>query len=493
MTERVSNFIGGRWVEPRAGRFGERRNPAHRDEVVAEYALSGGEDVAEAVASAKAAFDPWRRTPAPRRGDVLFRAQALLLARKEEIARALTREEGKTLREARGEVQKAANVLEFIAGEGRRLNGETVPSELPSTFCYTLREPLGVVGVVTPWNFPVAIPVWKMAPALLCGNTVVFKPASFTPVTARMIVEVFAEAGVPAGALNMVVGPGGAVGDAIVGHPDVRAVSFTGSNEVGCRLYGDASRLLKRVQCEMGGKNPVVVSADADLDLAAAGTAEGAFGSTGQRCTATSRAIVELSVLGAFTERVVERARSLVVGDGMDEKTHVGPSVDDKQLETVLGYVAIGKKEGAEVLCGGGRAAGGALARGSFVEPTVFAGVRPQMRIAQEEIFGPVLSILAVPDFEEAMRVANGVRYGLTASIYTREVERVQRFVSEIETGIVHVNSATIGGEAQLPFGGSKATGIGPREQGRTAIDFYTEVKTVYVDYTGKKRETHVY
>ncbi|MBI2893515.1 MAG: aldehyde dehydrogenase family protein [Deltaproteobacteria bacterium] len=493
MSETVLNYIGGEWSRAQSGATAERRNPACTDELVATFPRSGREDVEKAVRAAREAFEGWRRTPAPRRGDILFRALRLFELRKEEVARAMTREEGKTLRESRGEVQKSLNVLEFVAGEARRLNGETVPSEMPSTFCYTVREPLGVVAVITPWNFPVAIPAWKIAPALVAGNTVVFKPASATPVTARILVEVLVEAGVPRGVLNLVYGDGGSIGSMLVDHPDVRAVSFTGSNEVGSKLHADAAKTHKKVLCEMGGKNPLVVLEDADVELAAVAAAQGAFGSTGQRCTATSRAIVARSRLEEFLRYVEREARAIVVGDGMKESTTMGPCVDERQHRTVLEYLAIARDEGARFVTGGDRLSASALQMGYFVPPTILADVKPSMRVAQEEIFGPVLSVIAVDSFEEAIEVSNDVRYGLAASIYTEDVERVMRFIDRIEVGIVHINSPTVGGEAQLPFGGMKATGVGGREMGRTAIEFFTEWKTVYVDYTGSKRETNIY
>jgi aldehyde dehydrogenase (NAD+) len=359
---------------------------------------------------------------------------------------------------------------------------------LPSTFCWTQREPLGVVALVTPWNFPVAIPIWKTAPALVCGNTVVLKPASITPWTAKIITELFVAAGVPKGVLNVVYGPGSTVGQTLVEHPDVKAVSFTGSNEVGVRLYADAAARLKKVQCEMGGKNPVIVLADADLELAAAGIAQGAFGSTGQRCTATSRLVVDRQVAAELTRLIVDKARTLKVGDGMNPETHVGPCVDEHQFQSVMSYLEVGKRE-AKLALGGERVGD----KGFFVAPTLFVGVTPEMRIAQEEIFGPVLSVIEVDGFDEAMRVANDAKYGLTSSIYTRDVGRVFQYLEQIESGMTHVNSPTVGGEAQLPFGGMKATGVGAREMGRTAIEFYTEWKTVYVDYTGAKRTTNIY
>ncbi len=491
--ETCRNFIGGKWVLSASPRSSERRNPASLDEVIGLVPLSTREEVDQAVAAAKRAFEAWRDTPAPQRGKILYRAMSLMIEQKEELSRLLTREEGKTLNESRGEVQRSINVLEFFAGEARRIAGETLPSELPKNFCYTIKQPIGVVAVVTPWNFPVAIPVWKIAPALVTGNSVVFKPATHTAFTGKKVVEIFEQAGVPAGALNMVVGSGSEVGDALIQHPDVRAVSFTGSNEIGSQLYALGAKRMIKVQCEMGGKNPLVVLEDADLPLAVEATVQGAFASTGQRCTATSRAIVVEAIAERFVESLVARARQLKVGSGLDPETYVGPSVDPSQLRTVLDYIEIGKKEGAKLLLGGARLTGGIYDNGYFVAPTIFDHVRAESRLAQEEIFGPVLSVIRVKNFDEALKVANSVKYGLSSSIYTNDASRIFEFIDRIETGITHVNSPTVGGEAHLPFGGMKATGVGLREMGRVAIDFYTELKAVYIDYTGRKRETNIY
>ncbi|HEX9961640.1 MAG TPA: aldehyde dehydrogenase family protein, partial [Pyrinomonadaceae bacterium] len=417
----------------------------------------------------------------------------LLEENKEEMAQILTREEGKTLSEARGELQRSINVAEFCAGESRRLNGETIQSELPANFAYTIKEPHGVVALITPWNFPVAIPVWKLAPALVAGNTVVFKPAEATPATAVRLCELFEEAGIPKGVLNLILGKGSEIGDEIANHPAVKAISFTGSTEIGIKLYEQAARRGAKVQCEMGGKNPVVVMEDADMDLAVESTAQGAFGSTGQRCTATSRAVVVDKIADEFVQKIIERAKRMRIGDGSDAQTEMGPSVDEKQFGTVLKYIDAGREDGAELLCGGRRAEGDGLENGYFIEPTVFDKVTPDMRIAREEIFGPVLSVLRVRDFEEAMTVANDSEYGLTSSIFTNDPNLIFRFVDEIETGMTHINSPTTGGEAHIPFGGVKMTGIGAREQGSTSLDFYTELKVVYVDYTGRKREGNLY
>jgi acyl-CoA reductase-like NAD-dependent aldehyde dehydrogenase len=487
------NYIGGEWRETETGEYAPNVNPADTDDVIGELPLSSRAEVTAAIDAAERAYPSWRNTPAPDRGRLLGRVHRRMSERAEDLARALTREEGKILREARGEVQKTLNILEFMAGEGMRLAGDTVPSEMANTFAYTVREPIGVVGAITPWNFPVAIPCWKVAPALVAGNTVVFKPASLTPETAEMIVGMFVEAGIPTGVLNLVYGSGGTVGRAIVEDPRVRAISFTGSNDVGSELYASGAQRLKKVQCEMGGKNPVLVLEDADLALAIEGTAQGAFGSTGQRCTATARAIVVEKIADEFVRRLGERARSLKVGPGLEETSDLGPSVDEQQFETVMRYIGEGRNDGAELVFGGEPLRDGARARGWFIAPTIFDHVGPDARIAQEEIFGPVLSVIRVKDFDEGLEVCNNTRYGLTSSIYSKDSNRIFQFVRGIETGITHVNSPTMGGEAQLPFGGTKATGIGMREMGKTAIDFYSEWKTVYIDYTGQKRESMIY
>lgn len=489
----LKNYINGEWTASTSKRSVPNTNPANTDEVLCQAPLSTREEAQAAIHAAAAAFPAWKATPAPVRGKMLFRAMELMRERSEELAAALTREEGKVLKDSRGEVQRALNIMEFTAGEGRRLRGSTIPSELASTFIYTVRQPVGVAGLLTPWNFPVAIPVWKIAPAILSGNTVVFKPATLTPLTAVMIAEVLHAAGFPPGVFNLVLGSGGTVGDEIVKSPDVHAVSFTGSNEVGCALYEQASRRGIRVQCEMGGKNPMIVLKDADLSLALAGAIQGGFGSTGQRCTATSRVIVEDSIADRFTDMLMEAMNKLRVGNGMENGIDIGPLVDESQMKIVLGYIEAGKAEGARLLKGGSRLVGEAWDRGYYVEPTLFDRVSGGMRIAQEEIFGPVISLMRAHDFEEAVELANHVKFGLSASLYTQDMTRALKFVDLAEVGKVHVNSPTIGGEAQAPFGGTKATGIGPREQGTEVFEFYTEVKTVYMDYTGKKRESSMY
>ncbi len=487
------NYIGGKWVESASQRTVPNLNPADTDDILGIIRQATRGEARQAVEAAAGAFPGWRATPAPARGRIVARAARLMEDHKEELAQILTREEGKTIAESRGELQRSINVADFCAGEARRITGETIPSELPSNFAYTLKQPLGVVACVTPWNFPVAIPVWKIAPALVAGNTVVFKPASLTPATAVRVVQIFEEAGIPAGVLNLVLGSGSDAGDEIINHPAVRAISFTGSNGVGLKLYEQAARRGAKVQCEMGGKNPVVVLEDADMELAVESTAQGAFGATGQRCTATSRAIVIEKVADDFVARIKSRAENYRLGNGLDDGTEVGPIVDASQFKSVLGYIDAGREDGATLSCGGAIADGANLRKGYFIKPTVFDHVTSDMRIAREEIFGPVLSVLRVRDFEEAMTVANDSEYGLSSSIFTNDAARIFRFVDEIETGMTHINSPTTGGEAHIPFGGIKSTGIGEREQGSTALDFYTELKVVYVDYTGRKREGNLY
>jgi aldehyde dehydrogenase (NAD+) len=491
-SQTCANFIGGRWLQSASTRTSERRNPANIDEIVGLAPLSTRGEARQAIASARAAFPAWRDTPAPVRGRIIAKAAYLMEQQKDDVARLMTREEGKTLKDALGEVQKSINILEFMAGEGRRIGGDTLPSELPKNFAYTLKQPLGVVAAICPWNFPVSIPVWKIAPALIAGNTVVFKPATLTPFTGAKVVQIFEQAGLPAGVLNMVVGSGGEVGDELLQSPDVRAISFTGSNEIGSELYAQGARRMKKCQCEMGGKNPLVILADADLPLAVESTVFGAFASTGQRCTATSRVIIEESVADRFVQLLVERTGKLRTGNGLEPGIDMGPAVDESQLKTDLHYIEVGKKE-AKLLLGGQRLTGGAYDRGYFVPPTIFDHVAPDSTIAQDEIFGPVLSVIRVRDFEEALRVANSVRFGLSSSLYSNDAAKIFEFIDRIETGITHVNSPTVGGEAQLPFGGMKATGVGLREMGRGAIDFFTELKAVYIDFTGRKRESNIY
>ncbi len=486
------NFIDGEWVPAKSGDFFENRNPAHANQVIGLFPKGGKADVEAAVGAARSAFDAWRKTPAPVRGEILKRVGDLLLERKETIARDMTREMGKVLAETRGDVQEGIDTAYYAMGEGRRLFGETVPSELPNKFAMVVREPLGVAGIITPWNFPLAIPTWKIFPALLAGNTIVFKPASDVPLTANHFVEALVDGGVPPKVVNLVHGGGGEVGNAIVEHRDVPVVSFTGSTAVGRGLAERCGRALKRLSLELGGKNAQIVMDDADLDLALDGALWGAFGTTGQRCTATSRLILHEAIHDRFVDRLVERAERLVLGDGLDPKSQVGPLVNEKQLEAVAQYVEIGRAGGARLACGGGRATAGALAEGWFFEPTVFVGVTPSMRIAREEIFGPVLSVLRVKDLDEAIAMLNDTDYGLSSSLYTRDVNAAFRAMRDIQAGITYINGPTIGAEAHLPFGGVKETGNGHREGGWTAYEIFTEQKTIYVDYSGRLQRAQI-
>ena len=489
----LDNFIDGQWRKPSSATYLPDINPADTKEVVAESPSSTAAEAIMAVEAAERAYPDWRATPAPQRGQLLYRVQRRMEARRHEIAEVLTREEGKTLTESNGEIQRAINVVEFYAGEGRRLLGETIPSELPNNFCYTVREPIGPLALITPWNFPVAIPMWKLAPAIACGNTVVLKPASLTPLSAGLIADIFSECDAPPGLINVIYGRGREVGEALLNHPAIKGVSFTGSNEIGTKLYSTSAVNGIKCQCEMGGKNPIVILEDADLELATNSAVQGAYGSTGQRCTATSRAIVVDSVADHFIEQLEARVNALVVGNGLDPATDVGPSVDQTQLDTVLNYIGIGQDEGAKLVTGGLRLADDAYDCGYFVQPTIFDRVTSNMRIAQEEIFGPVLSVLRVPDAASALLAANAVRYGLAAAIYTQDVSKAFKLVDKLEAGIIHVNSPTVGGEAHIPFGGMKETGVGLREMGREAINFFTELKVVYLDYTGSARKSNLY
>ncbi len=490
--EAYRNFIGGEWVPAAEGGTFEDRNPADWNEVVGVFPASGAKDVERAVEAAAKAFPRWSRVPAPKRAEVLFRVGEILARRKEEISRLMTREMGKVLAETRGDVQEGVDTAYYMAGEGRRLYGETTPSELPRKFAMCVRRPVGVCGIVTPWNFPMAIPTWKIFPALLCGNTVVFKPASDTPATAAKLVEALAEAGVPAGVVNLVHGSGSKVGMPLATHPGVRCVSFTGSSEVGRALGEACGKRLRKLSLELGGKNAQIVLEDADLDLAVEGALWGAFGTTGQRCTATSRLIVHRKVKNEMVARLVERARKLKLGDGLDESVQVGPQVNEGQRKTTASYVEIGKSEGAKLLCGGEAAAEGALAKGWFYKPTIFDGVTPRMRIAREEIFGPVLSVLTVESLDEAIAAHNDTDYGLSSSIYTRDVNRAFRAIEDLEAGITYVNGPTIGAEVHLPFGGVKDTGNGHREGGKTVLDVFSEWKAVYVDWSGKLQKAQI-
>jgi len=485
------NLIGGEWVPARSGKTFLNINPADHSDVVGEFPASGAEDVDAAVAAAKKAYASWRLVPAPKRAEILVCAGQLLRERKEQFAKDMTREMGKVLAETRGDVQEAIDEAFYVAGEGRRLFGVTAPSELQNKFAMSVRMPIGVVGLITPWNFPMAIPSWKLFPALVAGNTCVIKPATDTPLSVHNLVQTLVDAGVPAGVLNIVCGGGGSVGNALVEHKDVRAISFTGSSEVGSRVGQGASAHFKPVSLEMGGKNAQIVLDDANLDLALDGALRGAFGTTGQRCTATSRLLLQKGIAKQFTEKLVERARALKVGNGLDESVQVGPQVNASQIETSTKYVAIAKGEGAKLLCGGRALTDGAYANGTFFEPTVFGGVTACMRIAREEVFGPVLSVLEFDTFEQAIEIANSIDYGLSTALYTKDVNRAFTAMRDLEAGITYINAPTIGAEVHLPFGGVKQTGNGHRE-GLGAIDFFTTWKAVYVDYSDKLQRAQI-
>ncbi len=485
------NFIAGEWVEGVTGETFESINPADRRDVIGQFQASTAADAAMAIKAAEVAFPGWRATPAPKRGEIMFGFAELMARHKERLARAMTREMGKVIAEARGDVQEGIDIAYLMAGEGRRMFGDTVPSELPDKWAMSIRQPIGVAGIITPWNFPIAIPCWKMMPALVTGNTVVFKPASDTPHCATLLVELMAEAGFPPGAVNLVTGSGAAVGNAIVGSPDVPVISFTGSSVTGKSIAERAGRRLKRVSLELGGKNGVVVLRDADLDLATDGILWSAFGTTGQRCTACSRVIVERGVLEPLLERLEKRARTLRLGYGLDEAVDVGPLINPGAVEKVASYVDIGRSEGKLIL-GGAAATAGDLEYGNFFTPTIFSGVKPMDRIGQEEIFGPVLSVIPVDDLDAAVTALNQTRYGLSASIFTRDVNTAFRAMRDFEVGIVYVNAGTTGAETHLPFGGWKDTGNGHREAGHVALDTYTEWKSVYVDFSGKLQRAQI-
>jgi aldehyde dehydrogenase (NAD+) len=486
------NYVDGAWVDSSSGQLFENRNPANRDDLIGLFPKSNQQDVIAAVEAARRAYERWRLVPAPRRAELLFRAAQLIAERKEALARDMTREMGKVLAETRGDVQEAVDMTFFMAGEGRRLYGQTVPSELRDKFAMSIRQPLGVCSVITPWNFPMAIPSWKTIPALVCGNTVVFKPATLTPLSAVNFVKILADAGVPPGVVNLVMGGGDDVGSAMTTAADVRVVSFTGSTAVGRIVSERAAPSFKKVHLEMGGKNVILVMDDANLDLAIDGCLWGGFGTTGQRCTAASRVVVHENVYREFLDRFVARARSLRVGDGLDPGTDMGPSVSEAQLETVKQYVEIGRKEGARLACGGHALTSGPHASGYFHEPTIFADVQPTMRIAQEEIFGPVVSVIPCRSFDEAVAIGNNVQYGLSASIYTQDVNRAFAAMRDLYTGIFYVNAPTIGAEVHLPFGGTKNTGNGHREAGTAALDVFSEWKSIYVDFSGKLQRAQI-
>jgi len=492
MPQNYQNFINGTWVDAKSGRTFANRNPANWNEIIGIFPKSGREDVEEAVTAARAAYEKWRLVPAPKRGDIMRKVGDIMVARKEELAREMTREMGKVLAETRGDVQEGIDTAYYASSEGRRLFGRTVPSELPNKFAMAIRVPIGVAGIITPWNFPMAIPTWKLFPALLSGNTVVFKPATDTPKTATTLVEIMMQAGVPEGVVNIVHGGGSEVGNAITTHPDIDLISFTGSTLVGKQIQRDASDTLKRVSLELGGKNAQIVMDDADLDLALDGVLWGAFGTTGQRCTATSRLILHEKIYDRFMSTLIDRTKKLRLGDGLLSTTDVGPCVNESQRKTVQDYVEIGRQEGARLVTGGSIAVGDALRDGWFHEPTIFTDVTPEMRIAREEIFGPVLSVIRSKSLEESISILNNTVYGLSSSVYTRDVNKAFAAIRDIKAGITYINVPTIGAEAHLPFGGVKQTGNGHREGGWTVYDFFTEWKAVYIDYSGKLQRAQI-
>ena len=478
------NYINGEWAESKSGKTFPNINPANTDETIGLFQASNADDVNDACAAAVAAQQVWSEMPATRRGEYLFKAAELIESRLPQLGEEMTREEGKTLPEAIGEVKRAINIFRYFGGEGSRQFTYQVPSERENVICYTIRKPLGTVALITPWNFPSAIPAWKLAPALVAGNTVVLKPASLAPLSSYRLVEALHEAGIPAGVINYMTGSGGAVGDPLTSHPAIRAVSFTGSTSVGNALYKKVSERKIRVQLEMGGKNPTIVLNDADLDYAADTLINGAFFSTGQKCTACSRAVIERSIYEPLAEKLIEKTRKLRVGNGLEQGVQIGPAVDEDQLKTDLEYIEIAKKEGAQLLCGGNRLTGAQYDKGYFIEPTIFSGVSSEMRIAQEEVFGPVLALMIAEDLDDAMRIANDVKFGLSASIISKDLTRVHKFINQIEAGLITVNLPTAGVEYQLPFGGTKESSYGMREQGPQALDFYSESRTVYLKYT---------
>jgi aldehyde dehydrogenase (NAD+) len=486
------NFIDGSWVPSVSGDVFENRNPANCRELIGIFQKSDSRDVAAAIAAAERAYARWRLVPAPRRAELLFRAASIIASRKDAFARDMTREMGKVVAETGGDVQEAIDMTFFMAGEGRRLHGQTTPSELRDKFAMSVRQPLGVTAVITPWNFPMAIPSWKIIPALVCGNTVVFKPATLTPLSAVNFVKVLEEAGIPPGVVNLVTGGGEEVGDRLTSADEVRVVSFTGSTAVGRIVAQRAAPSFKKTHLEMGGKNVIMIMDDANLELAVDGCLWGGFGTSGQRCTAASRVVVHEKVYSAFVDRFVARARALRVGNGLEAGIDMGPVVSRGQLETVLRYVEIGKKEGAKLLSGGSPITSGAHAEGFFHEPTIFGDVSPRMRIAQEEIFGPVVSVLRCGSFEEACEIGNGVEYGLSASIYTQDINRAFAAMRDLYTGIFYVNAPTIGAEVHLPFGGTKSTGNGHREAGLAALEVFSEWKSIYVDFSGKLQRAQI-
>jgi aldehyde dehydrogenase (NAD+) len=486
------NFIGGEWRASESGRTFESRNPADTRDLIGHFAASDAADVAAAIRAAEEALPAWRGMPAPKRGEIMYAFAARLAENKERLAREMTREMGKVLAEARGDVQEGIDIAYLMAGEGRRMFGDTTPSELPNKWAMSIRQPVGIAAIITPWNFPIAIPCWKMTAALISGNAVVFKPASDTPHCAALLVQVMHEAGFPAGVVNMVTGSGDEVGIPLVENPDINVISFTGNGDTGRAIAVRAARRLTRVSLELGGKNAIAVMADADLDLAVEGILWSAFGTSGQRCTACSRLVVDESVAEDLVGRLADRARGMRLGSGLEPTTDVGPLINAGAVAKVGGYVEVGTDEGARLIAGGSRATDDGLQHGHFFSPTILDGVRPMDRVAQEEIFGPVLSVIRVNGYDEVAMAVNSTRYGLSSSIYTRDTNAAFRAMRDFTTGIVYVNAGTIGAETHLPFGGMKQTGNGHREAGHAALDTFTEWKSIYVDYSGKLQRAQI-
>ena len=492
MSKLFNNYINGKWKASSSGETFKNINPANHDEVVGRFQKSNKKDVNEAISAAEEALPQWRATPAPKRGEILFKVAELLLQQKESLAQDMTREMGKVIGETRGDVQEAIDLTYYTAGEGRRLLGETVPSELKNKFCMSVRMPVGIVSAITPWNFPIAIPSWKLVPALVCGNTVVIKPATDTPLSVVNFVKVCEKAGLPPGVLNLVTGSGSEVGTPMTEHDKVNLVSFTGSTDTGAVIASSCAKNMKQYSLEMGGKNAIIVMDDADLDLAVEGVIFGAFGTTGQRCTACSRVIAHKKIVKKLTEMLVTRAKTLKLGDGLKPKTDVGPLINESQRTKVDNYVQIGKNEGAKLVTGGNPATGKDCKNGSFYQPTIFADVAHKMRIAQEEIFGPVVAIIPCNSFEQAVEIVNDSKFGLSSAIYTRDVNRAFKAIETLDTGITYINASTIGAEIQLPFGGTKGTGNGHREAGTAALEIFSEWKSVYVDYSGTLQKAQI-
>ena len=487
------NYIGGRWIPSSSGEWSENRNPADRRDLIGRFPVSTIDDVDQAVAAARNAFDGWRLTPAPKRAEIMFRAGEILRRDKDKYTRDMTREMGKVLKEAGGDVQEAIDCTYHAAGEGRRLHGFTTPAEMPSKFAMCVRQPVGICGLITPWNFPMAIPSWKLMPALVCGNTIVIKPAEDTPLSTYNLIKACEEAGVPPGVINLVMGHGSVVGTRLTDHSAVRLISFTGSTDTGRIVASACAERNAICSLEMGGKNAIIVMDDADVDNAIEGAVWGAFGTSGQRCTASSRLIVHKKVYKEFSRKLVARAKAMRIGNGADRAVDVGPVINEDAVEKITGYIDIGKNEDGATLASGGRhLTKGDYAHGHFIEPTVFTDVTPDMRIAQEEIFGPVTSVIPTKSLDEAIEICNGVQYGLSAAIYTQDVNRAFHAMNETYTGIFYVNSSTIGAEVHLPFGGTKGTGNGHREAGNQVLDIFSEWKSIYVDYSGKLQRAQI-